>query len=398
MMGERPPDRGLPGSFLRHHQPDLAESVILLSVATVGIVGNCGIILAVLLVPKLRQPSNAFLFHQCLLDLAKSVYCIPFSQSLIGTESVSYCNLMGASYIVLVTSSSFNLLAMVMNEAYQFTDLMLKLTESRNYCCVVFGVFTVWFSSVIMNLGVAFIPGNTSYDWERGMCILLYGITRNYVMHLLWVILVTMALGCTGTYLWKLYQDIRKISYYRLTTLIRATVSIDPELTTPSLRQEHERKQKHHIRWVQHHATKKLFLLILVTSMFTVFWYPLFILTLVDPRVEVPQTTYKALTIFAWSNPTITPIVMFFFIKTTCCCQEQQPLPDSHYHLDDVHASCPESDSLMCPEATVTNLWIDHVADNVHPAPPGRYKSSTGKGKKNVSWQSQPHLSTEHDV
>lgn len=371
--------------------PDDAETAILIVVATVGIVGNCGIILAVLLVPKLRQPCNAFLFHQCLLDLLKSTYCLPLAHSMVGSDAPSFCGLIGGSYILFVTSSSFNLLAMVMNESYQLNDLLINVGESRNYCCVVFGIFIIWFSSIVMNLGVAFIPGNPSYDGELGLCIFIYGITRNYVLHLLWILLITMALCCTCTYLWKLHRDIRKISYYRLTTLVRATVSIDPKVTTTRLRERSERIQKRRIKSLQHVATKKLFLLVLLTTMFVVFWYPLFVLTLIDPTLAVSYTMYKALTVFAFSNPTITPVVLIFFIHTACCCCGEQTPPADCGPLEEPAVVNPEvADAVANRDPTATtSLWIDHVDDDVRaPVPDAdRRGGSLKKPKKNVTWQ-----------
>ena len=91
--------------------------------------------------------------------MIQSAFCLPFAQSLIGEVHPLMCTMMGSSYVVCVTTSSFNLLALVMNESYHFSDKVLSMQESRNYSCVIFGVFMIWFSSIIMNLGVAFIPG-----------------------------------------------------------------------------------------------------------------------------------------------------------------------------------------------------------------------------------------------
>ena len=48
--------------------------------------------------------------------------------------------------------------------------------------------------------------------------------------------------------------------------------------------------------------------LILMTSLFIVCWYPLYTLTLVDPKFEQSTKLYKVLTLVAWSNATLNPL------------------------------------------------------------------------------------------
>ena len=45
-----------------------------------GMIGNFGIIISILVLHSLRRASNAFLFHQCVLDFIKAAYCLPFAQ------------------------------------------------------------------------------------------------------------------------------------------------------------------------------------------------------------------------------------------------------------------------------------------------------------------------------
>ena len=242
-------------------------------------------------------------------------------QTMMGHQPTMLCSILGGSYIVFVTTSAFNLLALVMNEAYQFYDLMMSIKDSRNCCCVIFGVFTIWFSSIIMNLGVTVIPGNPSYDRNLGHCVFIYGITRNYVLHMLWMVLVSMALGCTTFYIRKLHLDIKSSSYYRMTTLVRATVTIDTNVRTASQRRQSQFKEKHHVKHVIHVTKKKLITLILFVTSFILFWYPLFTLTATDPYVNAPPYVYKIVTMLAWSSPTMTPFLLFFMIRSGCCCQ-----------------------------------------------------------------------------
>ena len=307
----------------RPPEPNSSEVAFLIVVATIGMVGNLGILAAILVVSRLRRASNAFIFHQSVLDFLKSAYCLPFAQTLVGHTPQGFCSVLGGSYIVFVTTSAFNLLALVMNESYQFADLTLGIKDSRNYCCVIFGIFIIWFSSIIMNLGVAFIPGNPSFDREMGHCIFVYGVTRNYVLHVLWIVLITLATSLTFAYLRMLYMDIKKSSYYRMNTLIRHTISIDTNVRTASQRRRSEVREKHHIKHVQSITRKKLALLIILVVLFVLFWYPLFSLSTVDAHFQVPPAYYKALTMFAWSNSALTPFMLFFLIKSGCCCHDE---------------------------------------------------------------------------
>ena len=207
---DRPPDA--------HTKEDSTNAAIIMVISSIGLVANFSILIVILALHNLRKVSNAFIFHHCLLDFIKSAFCLVFAQSLMSEEPPAYCSILGGSYVVFVTTSSFNMLAMVMNEAYQFTDLMLGIKDSRNYCCVSFGIFIIWFSSIIMNLGVTFIPGNPNYDLQTGLCVFIYGVTRNYVLHLLWIIMITLAILLTAAYLHKLRADVKRASYYRLST------------------------------------------------------------------------------------------------------------------------------------------------------------------------------------
>jgi len=68
--------------------------------------------------------------------------------------------------------------------------------------------------------------------------------------------------------------------------------------------------------------------LMLMTVLFILCWYPLYILTLVDPKFHQPTKIYKLLTFIAWSNASINPLVLLLFDSSiglfrplTCCVQ-----------------------------------------------------------------------------
>ena len=297
------------------------SAVILYVTGVIGMVGNFAIMATIMGVKHLRRASNAFLFHHSFIDFLKASYCMPFAGSLISHEPPYFCDVIGGSYVVFITTSSFNLLAMVMNEGYQFSDATLGLKDSRNYCCVIFGIFMLWMTSFILNLGVAFIPGSPSFNNRIGHCMFVYGIARNYVLHVLWIFLVSLAIVLTFLYFRQLYSDIRRTSYYRFTTLLRATLAMDTDIETPEKRRASISREKHHVKQVQKTTLRKLWLLLMQTFCYIVFWYPLFVLTLIDPKFKEDVQLYKILTILAWSNPVITPFIFLLFIRKECHCQ-----------------------------------------------------------------------------
>ena len=302
----------------------------------------------------------------------------------MGHHPAVLCSLLGGSYIVFVTTSAFNVLALVMNEAYQFYDLMMSIKDSRNCCCVIFGVFTIWFASIIMNLGVTVIPGNPSYDRDMSHCVFVYGISRNYVLHLLWILLVSMALGCTIFYIRKLHMDIKSSSYYRMTTLVRATVTIDTNVRTASQRRQSQFKEKHHVKHVIHVTKKKLITMILFVAAFILFWYPLFTLAATDPYMKASPHIYKILTMLAWSSPTITPFLLFFMIRSGCCCQPDD-VPSgldetcTMSRIEEDHGVPGAADTLRSSHSTHSELTAHEVGSGVHSASSTLTRQSLGR-------------------
>ena len=59
--------------------------------------------------------------------------------------------------------------------------------------------------------------------WQIGYCTFMYGVTGNYLLHVLWIILITFALLLTGVYLRKYWLDIKGryvYAYYVLHSLL----------------------------------------------------------------------------------------------------------------------------------------------------------------------------------
>lgn len=182
------------------------EGAVLLTVAVVGGLGNLLVFSATAVCSKLRTTACAFLSHHCLLDSVKSIFCIPFACALLLDIDIPYCNAVGAAYIFLMTLTAYNLLAIHINEEYQLTDregyipgqsqgdCRDHLDKGNSFWCISFGIFMIWFTTVLIHLGVAFLPSSAEFSYDIGNCVFNYGTPKNYVIHVLWTILVTAAL------------------------------------------------------------------------------------------------------------------------------------------------------------------------------------------------------------
>jgi len=67
-----------------------------------------------------RTVGNVFVLHGCLLDAVKCLYSVPFATSLLRRGAPDSCSLLGASFVLVVTASAINILAIVCSEAYSF--------------------------------------------------------------------------------------------------------------------------------------------------------------------------------------------------------------------------------------------------------------------------------------
>ena len=92
------------------------------------------------------------------------------------------------SYVVIVTASGFNIVAMVCCEAYAFSErsgtrrrASIGPSLSRNtgsIGCAVFGVLMVYIGSIIVHLGPTIIGGDFNYNDVIGNCIFVYGTIK----------------------------------------------------------------------------------------------------------------------------------------------------------------------------------------------------------------------------
>ena len=307
------------------------EALFLFVSASIGVLLNSTIVICILSSRTLRQTGNAFILHGCLLDVIRSAYCFPFGQSLLRDVVPSFCSLLGASYVIFVTVSGFNLVAMTCCEAFTFSERRLrsqnididtgkdKTAEAANLWCVAFGVLMVYIGSVVIQLGPTIIGGDFNYNELIGNCIFSYGTVKSYVTHAMWMAIMTLAMTSALYYLVYFHRHIQ--------SAVRLPLSPDGAVVDSA--------DQLAIRIAVRDSLCRSRVLALMTSIFIVCWYPLYLLTLIDPRFQLSTKIYKLLTFVAWSNGALNPLVLLLFdrqigaygrslLRYVVCCRHGQ--------------------------------------------------------------------------
>lgn len=303
---------------------NLDEAIFLFISSGVGVILNGIVIACVAAIRSLRRMTSAFLVHACILDLVKCLYCIPFANSLLQDIPPSYCSALGGSYVVIVTASGFNIVAMVCCEAYTFSERNLGGEARGSLCCVFFGVLMVYVGSVIIHLGPTIIGGDFNYNDLIGNCIFVYGTVKSYVVHAMWIIIMTIVMIGAVYYLVYFHRHVQANSTHRLASLVRASVAVSRGDTNDN----------RHIARLVRNSLSRVRVLFLITGLFIFCWYPLYLLTLFDPKFQESTKVYKLLTFIAWSNSSLNPLVLTLFDKNIdvlgrifCVCTFCCPVP-----------------------------------------------------------------------
>ena len=308
---------------------NINEALFLFVTAAFGFFFNIIVITCIVSCKALRKMTSAFIIHGCVLDMIKCIYCVPFATSLLRDVKPSYCTALGGSYVVIVTASGFNIVAMICCEAYTFSEHNVGASGRGSLCCVVFGVVMVYIGSLIIHLGPTIIGGEFDYNHPIGNCIFVYGTIKSYVVHAMWIVIMTLAMVAAGYYLVFFYRHVQANSTHRLASLVRASIAISRGNTA-----------NQDIRKIIRDSLSRVRVLITMTALFILCWYPLFTLTLVDPNFNQPTKVYKLLTFIAWSNAAINPVILVLFDRNinvfrrlNCCrpcpcCRKEEEEPD----------------------------------------------------------------------
>lgn len=274
----------------------------LYTIFAMGFAANLLMIVCVLAQRRLRKMTSAFILHACIINIALVSFSMPWAVGLKSLDMESMCNSLGASYIVLMTASVFNLVAIVCCEVYIFGEENIGGEDAGgSVCCVLFALSLVYISSIILHLGPTIIGGNFVYDHGIGGCAFIYGQTKNYIVYIMWILIVTIAIVGTIYYLIIMYRTIQTNTPHRVTSLIRASISFSGRTGNKRLDNLIDT------------SLNRARVLTGITALHCLCWYPLFLLTIVDPNFRVDAYIYSAFTLLAWSNAALEPLGFLLF-------------------------------------------------------------------------------------
>ncbi|XP_045195279.2 uncharacterized protein LOC123550879 [Mercenaria mercenaria] len=286
---------------------------ILLGVTSLGCLGNAIAIVIILVFRKFRKSSTAFICHQCFLDLVKGLYNFLYGFHLIRQTEVPACHAIGASYVLFVTVSAYNLLAIVVNEECE----MQRPSKHRekNHFCVVFGIAILWFTCVLIHMGVAFLPKEPEFIPGVGSCMFSYGTPSNLVLHILWIILISMAIFLTLMHFLSMYCRVRfKAKSLKWALIHRSLLRDVFTSSSHDLDPKTVQKSCHSNNLYTHLYLRRIKILTVMVLSFIAFWYPLFLLTIVDYKFKSSKHIYQGLTILSWCHPATTSIFTFLIL------------------------------------------------------------------------------------
>ena len=174
----------------------------------------------------------AFVFHQSVVDIIRIVYAILFANRILNQQSYledyqfkngtlsgkmdlfysDYCTHLASLYSVLSMVTIVNILTILISETCRFYDLKFNSSDTSNYCCVLFGIFLIWTSSLIIisSLMLVGVADSASPTWK---CDLgeSESTTRSLVINIVWFFLVLFVILIAFSYSFSLYKELKKM-------------------------------------------------------------------------------------------------------------------------------------------------------------------------------------------
>lgn len=330
---------------------DHPEAYYLYFIAVVGIILNSGVVAAILYRKPLRKMTSGFLVHACFLDLLKSAFCIPFGTNLLSQTIPTNCDVLGATFVILVTTSVFNLVAMVCTEAYTFGEKNIGGNSKGTVICITFGVVLVYVGSLILHLGPTLISGHFDFQPEIGSCSFTFGKQTGYVAHIMWFVITTVAMLAVYHFIYRLYKEIQINRPNRVSFLVRTSITVLDSSTTSTWK----------LRKLIRDATHRYKLFIITTFVYLVCWYPYFILVICDKNFQISPKIYQTFAFLSWSQAAIQPMVYICFDKNLNIlarymkCLKSASDVDKFFELLAARQDQPEDSNYLSPD-TQNNL------------------------------------------
>lgn len=279
------------------------EAYYLYFIAVTGMILNIIVVLTVFIRKPLRKMTSGFLMHACFLDFIKSAFCIPIATNLLSQRSPSDCDLFGATYVILITISVFNMVAMVCTEAYTFGEKNIGGNSRGTVICITFGIVLVYIGSVILHLGPTLIGGHFEFQPDIGSCSFTFGKQTGYVAHVMWAVITTVAIIAVIHFIRRLYLEIQINRPNRVSFLVRTSITVLDTATSSTCR----------LRKIIRDATHRAKIFILNILVFVICWYPYFLLIIIDKNFKASAKAYQGFAFIAWSHGAIQPILYILF-------------------------------------------------------------------------------------
>ncbi|KAL4224290.1 hypothetical protein ACF0H5_017745 [Mactra antiquata] len=279
------------------------EAYYLYFIAITGIILNLIVVITIFIRKPLRKMTSGFLVHACFLDFIKSAYCIPIATNLLSQTSPSDCNLFGATYVILVTISVFNMVAMVCTEAYTFGEKNIGGNSRGTVICITFGVALVYVGSIILHLGPTLIGGHFEFQPDIGSCSFSLGQQKGYVANVMWAVITTVAVIAVIHFIRRLYLEIQINRPNRVSFLVRTSITVLDTASSSTCR----------LRKIIRDATHRAKIFILNVLVFIICWYPYFMLLIIDKSFKASPKAYQGFAFIAWSHGAIQPILYILF-------------------------------------------------------------------------------------
>lgn len=112
------------------HSSEILDGVFLCILTGLGLFGNLFVIGSILIRKSLRKVGNMFLLHHCFINLIQCLLFIPFIMALLNEQRMlKGCEILGGTFVTIVTATVLNIAAMTASEAYRFEDLVQQKNE-----------------------------------------------------------------------------------------------------------------------------------------------------------------------------------------------------------------------------------------------------------------------------
>lgn len=138
---------------------------------------------------------------------------------------------------------------------------------------------------------------NISLQWTFIFNCLHISYFQSYIVQIMWIGIVTLTFMIIFRYIYKFYRLLKANEQFRITALARNAAAMSRGETASES-----------IYDIVYRLKKKVKVLLGMSLITFICWYPLFGFTLTDLHYTRPRYLYRILTVFAWSHSMLTPL------------------------------------------------------------------------------------------